>query len=114
MGGWGERLTLNTSPKPHSLQWNFVFSQKFLRALRARTKKCASQYEAFRGEIRKVGLAKKVAKNKENRYLAYPRSNFFSVGLFPLLLFSLHSQNMVRNMGSQRVVEPKSASNQKC
>ena len=40
--------------------------------------KCAgSQYEAFRGEIRKVGLAKKVAKNKENRYLAYPRSKFF-------------------------------------
>ena len=54
-----------------------------------------SQYEAFRGEIRRVDLAKKVAKNNENRYLANPRSIKFSVRPFLSVIFSLHSQNVV-------------------
>mgnify|MGYP003328294594 CR=1 FL=1 len=50
------------------------FQPKFSpRAARA-IKKSVSQYEAFRGEIRRVDLAKKVAKNNENRYLGAPES----------------------------------------
>ena len=42
-----------------------LFSANFFSARCARgRKKCASQYEAFRGVIRRVELAKKVAKNE--------------------------------------------------
>ena len=82
MGGRGEQLTLNTPSKPHSLWWNFVFSQNFLRALRARTKKCASQYEAFRGVIRKVVFAKKVAKKRKKIDILLTQGRIFLVWIY--------------------------------